>query len=110
MRCLLLDIGDTDRKMNLEADKLIDEQLPDRMDIFHDTDGQKVELEKAIEKTNLVITKFENQMNEPVLRYKTLPKNANIREEFVRCGKENCKDCSHGPYYYAYWREIEQKN
>jgi DNA-binding SARP family transcriptional activator len=33
------------------------------------------------------------------------------RAELVRCGKPTCKRCcdgpSHGPYYYAYWRDAE---
>jgi hypothetical protein len=27
------------------------------------------------------------------------------RLEDVRCGKEGCTRCPHGPYWYAYWRE-----
>ena len=27
------------------------------------------------------------------------------RQERVRCGKEGCGGCPHGPYWYAYWRE-----
>src|SRR5436190_24256262 len=27
------------------------------------------------------------------------------RQEQVRCGRENCTRCPHGPYWYAYWRE-----
>ncbi|MGH9001184.1 MAG: hypothetical protein ACRDY7_17535 [Acidimicrobiia bacterium] len=27
------------------------------------------------------------------------------RLEEVRCGKQNCTRCPHGPYWYAYWRE-----
>jgi hypothetical protein len=27
------------------------------------------------------------------------------RLEQVRCGKEGCTRCPHGPYWYAYWRE-----
>jgi len=27
------------------------------------------------------------------------------RLEPVRCGKEGCTRCPHGPYWYAYWRE-----
>jgi hypothetical protein len=23
----------------------------------------------------------------------------------VRCGKETCTTCPHGPYWYAYWTE-----
>ena len=27
------------------------------------------------------------------------------RLETVRCGKEGCRTCPHGPYWYAYYRE-----
>jgi hypothetical protein len=27
------------------------------------------------------------------------------RQEHVRCGREGCSRCPHGPYWYAYWRE-----
>lgn len=27
------------------------------------------------------------------------------RQEHVRCGKQRCRTCPHGPYWYAYWRE-----
>ena len=27
------------------------------------------------------------------------------RLESVRCGKEGCKSCPHGPYWYAYYRD-----
>jgi hypothetical protein len=28
-----------------------------------------------------------------------------LRRQWVRCGKESCTRCPHGPYWYAYWRE-----
>ena len=28
-----------------------------------------------------------------------------FRQEMVRCGKQGCTKCPHGPYWYAYWRE-----
>ncbi len=28
-----------------------------------------------------------------------------FRQQSVRCGKENCTRCPHGPYWYAYWNE-----
>jgi hypothetical protein len=28
-----------------------------------------------------------------------------FRQETVRCGKDGCTRCPHGPYWYAYWRE-----
>jgi hypothetical protein len=36
---------------------------------------------------------------------KSLHDNATIREEYVKCGKDCCNKCRHGPYYYGYWRE-----
>ena len=27
------------------------------------------------------------------------------RLETVRCGKQGCRSCPHGPYWYAYYRE-----
>jgi hypothetical protein len=29
----------------------------------------------------------------------------NLRKQWVRCGKQSCTRCPHGPYWYAYWRE-----
>ncbi len=34
-----------------------------------------------------------------------LPPSLTYRQEHVRCGKETCRSCPHGPYWYAYWRE-----
>lgn len=28
-----------------------------------------------------------------------------LRQQMVRCGKESCTRCPHGPYWYAYWSE-----
>lgn len=28
-----------------------------------------------------------------------------VRRQMVRCGKESCTKCPHGPYVYAYWTE-----
>ena len=28
-----------------------------------------------------------------------------LRRQWVRCGKEACTKCPHGPYWYAYWTE-----
>jgi hypothetical protein len=43
------------------------------------------------------------------IRSKSIPKNATIREEFVKCKKPNCYHKEHGPYYYAYWKDPETK-
>lgn len=31
--------------------------------------------------------------------------NVSFRTRLVKCGKEACTSCPHGPYWYAYWRE-----
>ncbi len=28
-----------------------------------------------------------------------------LRQQEVRCGKQTCTRCPHGPYWYAYWWE-----
>ena len=33
------------------------------------------------------------------------PARVSYRQEHVRCGKEGCRACPHGPYWYAYWKE-----
>ena len=38
-------------------------------------------------------------------KLETVPSNATIRPESVKCGKSNCLGCPHNPYYYAYWKE-----
>lgn len=42
-------------------------------------------------------------------RSKSIPQNATIRREFVRCKKPNCNRRQHGPYYYAYWKDPKTK-
>lgn len=38
------------------------------------------------------------------LKTDDLPKNATIRQEYVKCGNPDCTK-EHGPYLYAYWKE-----
>ncbi|HEX2028382.1 MAG TPA: hypothetical protein VHF25_10330 [Nitriliruptorales bacterium] len=33
------------------------------------------------------------------------PGKVTYRQEQVRCGKQRCRSCPHGPYWYAYWKE-----
>ena len=28
-----------------------------------------------------------------------------LRRRMVKCGKDSCTSCPHGPYWYAYWTE-----
>ena len=33
------------------------------------------------------------------------PGKVTYRQEHVKCGKDRCTTCPHGPYWYAYWKE-----
>ncbi|MGD1836629.1 MAG: hypothetical protein ACPKPY_01040 [Nitrososphaeraceae archaeon] len=69
-------------------------------------DGQKflnsllVNDDKFIEKVEKLIGQTESRKKES----KSIPDNATIRKEYVKCNNEFCLSCPHGPYYYAYWR------
>jgi len=40
---------------------------------------------------------------------KCIPYNATIRNEYTACGRSNCSQPRHGPYYYAYWKDSNGK-
>lgn len=62
-----------------------------------------------------------NKKNQTAIKnFNSIPKNATIKLEWVKCGKKNCRKCSeneyyhlrygyhhpHGPYFYAYFRDV----
>ena len=63
---------------------------------------------KTIEKSTKLINKIETRDLACVNRFKSIPENATIRKEYIKCGKEMC-ELKHGPYYYAYWKDPESK-
>lgn len=63
---------------------------------------------KAIEKSTKFIDKVKSRQLACVNRAKSIPENATIRKEYIKCGKEVCEQ-KHGPYYYAYWKDPESK-
>ena len=72
-------------------------------------------LQKLLENANKTTeraTKFLNKIKSKQLAYanraKSIPENATIRKEYLKCGKEMC-ELKHGPYYYAYWKDPESK-
>jgi hypothetical protein len=72
-------------------------------------------LQKLLENANKTTeraTKFINKIKLKQLAYanraKSIPENATIRKEYIKCGKESC-ELKHGPYYYAYWKDPESK-
>jgi hypothetical protein len=83
---------------------------------FSKLDDPKLSVKKMYEKAGSIIKQSEslvakkNSKKEIANRNsKTIPENATIREEYVKCGKEFCLRCEHGPYYYAYWRDDSGK-
>jgi hypothetical protein len=72
-------------------------------------------LQKLLTKANKTTeraTKFLNKIKSRQLacanRAKSIPGNATIRKEYIKCGKQMC-ELKHGPYYYAYWKDPESK-
>ncbi len=63
---------------------------------------------KAIEKSTKFINKIKSRQLACANRTKSIPKNATIRKEYIKCGKDMCVQ-KHGPYYYAYWKDPECK-
>ena len=74
------------------------------------TSLQKVlaDANKAIKKSTKFINKIKSRQVACVNRSKSVPENATIRKEYIKCGKQICEQ-KHGPYYYAYWKDPESK-
>ena len=86
----------------LVADQFPDRNLIDERHFLNDfRESQRDSLMETLKKANSFSAK-EISFKE---RIESLPKNATIREEFVKCGKDSCERCPHGPYYYAYWKD-----
>ncbi len=56
------------------------------------------------------IKQFKEMGNRSKTKLNSIPDNATIREEFIKCGKSSCNRCLHGPYYYAYWKDKANNN
>jgi hypothetical protein len=63
-----------------------------------------VEADRRMEHHRKFVKRMENARTSSLQRFNNLPENATIRKEYVTCGKYDCQ-MSHGPYYYAYWKE-----
>lgn len=63
---------------------------------------------KAIKKSAKFINKVKSRQLACINRVKSIPENATIREEYIKCGKEICEE-PHGPYYYAFWKDSQSK-
>ncbi len=106
---LLLLNDDADFEVRAKVNKLIADQFPDKvlshLQYPYITDNN--ENTKGEPKNTLLADirkiKEKNRLSNDKLN--PLPKNATIRGEFIKCGKEACNLCPHGPYYYSYWKE-----
>jgi hypothetical protein len=63
---------------------------------------------KTTERATKFINKIRSRQLASVSRARSIPENATIRKEYIKCGKEMCQ-YKHGPYYYAYWKDPETK-
>jgi hypothetical protein len=63
---------------------------------------------KTTERATKFLNKIKSRQLACVNRAKSVPENATIRKEYIKCGKEMC-ELKHGPYYYAYWKDAESK-
>jgi hypothetical protein len=59
-------------------------------------------------KTAKFLNKIKSREIVCINRAKSIPENATIRKEYVKCGKQLCEEL-HGPYYYAYWKDSNNK-
>jgi Family of unknown function (DUF6788) len=70
------------------------------------TDKQLAELRAVDERLQQVLqARREGQPTTAPLRMEKQVGSITFRYETVRCGKENCSRCPHGPYWYAYWKQ-----
>ena len=83
---------------------------------FSRLDDPEISLKKMREKaiflikeSEKVLVKINSKIQTASRNSKSIPQNATIRKEYVKCGKEFCIRCNHGPYYYAYWRDENGK-
>src|SRR5262245_49327869 len=69
----------------------------------------KKRIDKHLKRSDKFIAKIESEKIRSSNNSKCIPSNATIRQEYVRCGKSNCSQVKHGPYYYAYWKDDKGK-
>lgn len=79
---------------------------------FSKLDNHKLSLKKMYEKAGSIIklgekllVKMDAKRQITNRNFQSIPNNATIRKEYIKCGKDLCLGCEHGPYYYAYWRD-----
>jgi hypothetical protein len=64
---------------------------------------------KLLRQGKILHTKIDSENAACWSRSRSIPENATIRKEYVKCKKPNCHRKQHGPYYYAYWKDSATK-
>ncbi len=112
---ILLLNDDADPQVRTKVNELITDQFPYKekpsfvlQPQYYDenNDNTKDKLKDILAK----IKKFKETENSSKNRLNSIPKNATIREDLIKCGKVNCNLCPHGPYYYAYFKDKTNNN
>jgi len=67
-------------------------------------------VESVLNHSRKYLDKIKQKLNSNNMNSKSLPNNATIIREYIKCGKVHCKGCRHGPYYHGYWREKGKLN
>ena len=84
------------------SDEIVLDFVPEHyFKLLSDTKGFTFRSGRMFSRINRLETSIEN--------YECVPSGATIRKEYVKCGHYYCNRCTHGPYYYAYWRDEKRK-
>lgn len=107
---ILLFNDDAYPAVRIKANELVADQFPykEKPSFLLPSQYYNGDNENMKDKVKDVLTKnihFKEMEKLSKDRLNSLPKNATIREEFIKCGKINCNQCPHGPYYYAYFKD-----
>ena len=112
---ILLLNDDANPEVRLKVNKLVADQFPDKEkppfllpSRYGDENDDKTrsKLKDALVK----IKQFKETENLSKDRLNSIPKKATIRAEFIKCGRDTCNNCPHGPYYYACWKDKLNNN
>ena len=80
----------------------------------------KKRIDRLVERTDKLVIRVKSEQLRSEAKIKSeeltsinnsrnLPSNVTIRHEYVKCGKSDCPEVKHGPYYYAYWKDDKRK-
>jgi hypothetical protein len=64
---------------------------------------------KTVDKAEKLLNKINSSQTLVISRLKSIPQNATIMSEYIKCGKDGCLHEIHGPYYYAYWKDPDSE-